>query len=92
MNPGTGDVIDTLQAFVRTAPTGAGLTVEFFIVDLATGATGSSIGTATIAAGTFWSGRTAITPVAIPTDKGLLMQVNTVGSTIPGSNLTGTGS
>ena len=90
--PGTGDVVDTLQAFARTGPVGSDLEVEFFIIDLTTGATDSSIGTATIADGDKWSGRTPITPVAIPTDKGILMQVNSVGSGTAGSNLTGTAS
>ena len=90
--PGTGDVVDTLQAFARTGPVGSDLEVEFFIIDLTTGATDSSIGTATIADGDQWSGRTPITPVAIPTDKGIIMQVNSVGSGTAGSNLTGTAS
>lgn len=85
---GQGADIDLLTANVRTAPTGADVIVEFLLITLATMSLDSSLGTVTIAAGTK-TGSTGISLTNIPTTKGVTMQINQIGSTIPGATLTG---
>ena len=78
-----------LRATIKTAPTGAAVIVDFKKVTLATGAIGASIGTVTIAVSTFQGSTVLSAPVTLAITEGLVMQVTQIGSTIPGSNLSG---
>jgi len=89
--PGRGTSVSTLTALVKTAPTGSDITVDFRTGTIATGTLGPVIGTVTILAGTF-DGTTVIAPVLIPTTEFLAMEITAVGSTVAGSDLTGTAS
>lgn len=89
--PGRGTPVTTLTALVKTAPTGASITVDFRRGTIATGTLGAVIGTVTIVAGTF-NGVTVIGATTILTTEFLAMEITAVGSIIAGANLTGTAS
>ncbi len=87
--PGQGRPVTTLKAFVKTAPTGASLIVDFKRGTLSTGVVGASIGTVTITAGNF-TASTTITADTILTTEFLVMEITQIGAGVAGSNLTGT--
>lgn len=89
--PGRGTSVTTFTCLVKTAPTGAAITVDFRRGTIATGVLGAVLATVTIAAGAF-TGSTVIAAAAIPTTDFLAMEITAVGSTIAGANLTGTAS
>jgi hypothetical protein len=89
--PGRGTDVTSLRCIVKTAPTGASITVDFRRGTIATGALGAVIGTVTITAASF-EGTTAIGATNIPTTDFLAMEITAVGSIIAGANLTGTAS
>lgn len=89
--PGRGTDVTTLRCIVKTAPTGSSITVDFRRGTIATGTLGAVIGTVTITAGSF-EGTTVIGATNIPTTDFLAMEITAVGSTIAGSDMTGTAS
>lgn len=81
--------ITVLKAFLKTAPTGQAMLLDFKKVTLSTGALSASIGQVSISAAAFTGSLTLSTPVDLATTEGLVMEVTQVGSGTPGSNLTG---
>jgi hypothetical protein len=79
--------IKSLRVVVKTAPTGAAITVDFKRGTVATGTVGASIGTVTVAIGGF-SGQTLLSPNAsLTTTEFLACEITAVGSVVAGSNM-----
>lgn len=75
-----------LRVAVRTAPTGAAITVDFKFVTLSTGVVGATIGTVTVAINAFYGELVLSTPTAWAVTDGVVPEITQVGSVVPGSN------
>jgi len=85
--PGLGGEIDTLRAFVKTAPVGSDIILTYVIGTISTATVTGTIDTLHIVDGTF-SGSKATTPIFIRSDQFIGIQITQVGSGTAGSNLT----
>lgn len=86
--PGRGTVVSEVTGQVKTAPVGADIEVEINIVDRATGAFVSLLGTLVIADGDLDGTVTFATPTLIPDTQALEALITQIGSGTPGSNMT----
>lgn len=78
-----------LRGTIVTAPTGQAVILDFKKFTVSTGAIGASIGTVTIAAGTFSGISVLAAAVSLAITEGLLMEVTQIGSGVAGSNAVG---
>ena len=86
--PGRNNWVDTVTGQVKTAPAGANITVDIKLITRSTGATVSTLGTLTIAAGNL-TGTASLTKTQILDTQALAAEIVTVGSPgTEGKNLT----
>ncbi len=88
LTKGVSVTVDTLDAVIETAPTGASAIFNVRRGTISTGVLGASIGTVTILAGAY-SGTTALgTPAVIDPTEFLVMEITQTGSGVPGVTAT----
>lgn len=84
---GRGKPVSNVTGTVKTAPTGASITVAIKLILRSDGSTVSTLGTLTIVAGSK-TGDLAFTSTAVPITHALAAEITQVGSGTAGANMT----